>query len=167
MASYLNPHGVEVSAADAKIGGKLRPGFKEIIADGERISFDMLFMRDAKPKLDETSIDAVLRERIATMAKNSNMTGAEYLAATSLAEVKRMAAEVAVEVLESMSGQGVASKLADERTKGMADTKAFSAARYAGAPMIEAADGENPTQPSMGARSGVDATATIRSLRYQ
>lgn len=167
MASYLNPHGVEVSAADAKIGGKLRPGFKEILADGERISFDMLYMRDAKPKVDETSIDAALREVIATLAKGQGITPAEYLAKTPLADIQKLAAETAAKVLESLSGQGVASKLADQRVKGMADAKAFSAARYAGAPMIEAADSENPTPPSMGGHHGSDATATIRSLRYQ
>ncbi|TSB04573.1 DUF2213 domain-containing protein [Sphingorhabdus contaminans] len=57
--------------------------------------------------------------------------------------------------------------LADYRAKGMADAKAFSAARYAGAPMIEAADSENPTQPSMADHYGSDATAAIRRLRYQ
>lgn len=117
MASYLNPHGVEVSAADAMIGGKLRSGFKEIIADGERISFDMLYMRDAKPKGDETSIDAALRETIATLAKGQGITAAGYLAKTPLLQLQKMAAEVASNVLETMSGQGVASKLADQRAR--------------------------------------------------
>ena len=184
MAKFLNPHGREVTADEALINGRLRPNYREIMTDGESIDcgglhlFNMdgarfvepakgrMFIMDA-PKVDETSIDAALREVIATLAKGQGITAAEYLAKTPLADIQKLAAETAQKVLESLSGKGVASKLADERTKGMADAKAFSAARYAGAAMIEAADGENPPQPSMGAPSGVDATATIRSLRYQ
>ncbi len=167
MAIFRNPHGVEVSAAEAKIGSKLHPGYTESLADGESVHFNMLLMRDANPKSDKTSIDEELRETIARLAKNNGLTPSEYLEVTPMAEIQRLAAEASEKVIESLSGKGMASKLADYRTKSLADTKTLSAARYAGAPMIEAADSETPTQPSMGGYTGSDATAAIRNLRYQ
>lgn len=122
---------------------------------------------DAKPDADKTSIDAELRETIARLAKNNNQTPEEYLAATPMAQIQRLASEAAVKVVEALSGKGIASELSDYRVKSLSDSKSFSAARYHGAPMIEAADSETPTQPSMGGHHGSDATATIRSLRYQ
>ena len=115
MAKFFNPHGSEVTAADALIGGKLRPGFKEMLSPGERVSFDMMLM-DAKPKGSETSIDVELRKMIASMAKSHGKTPEEYLASTPLAEIQKMAAQAAEKVLESMAGNGIASKLADVRT---------------------------------------------------
>jgi hypothetical protein len=116
MAIFRNPHGVEVSAADAKIGGKLRPGYTESLADGESVHFNMLLMRDAKPKSDQTSIDAELREIIARLAKNEGQTPEEYLAATPMAQIQRLASEAAVKVVEALSGKGIAASLSDSET---------------------------------------------------
>lgn len=48
MPQFLDTNGRTVSADMALIGGKLRPGFREIIANGEAVHFQIP-MRDAKP----------------------------------------------------------------------------------------------------------------------
>lgn len=165
MTMFISPHGVEVSAAEAKIGGKLRPGFKEILADGEYLHTNILLM-DAKPKGDETSIDAALREQIATLAKGQGLTPEQYLAATPFLQLQKMAAEVASNVLETMSGQGVASKLADQRARDA--TEILRKQRYSGyGKFIEAGDTDNPVRPTIPTgMAPTDAVAYLRKARY-
>lgn len=172
MATFLNPQGVEVSQADAMIGGTLRPGFKKILSDGEYIHSNIMMMDsmrlpDAKTKGGDTSIDAALRAAIATLAKQQGLTPADFLATMPLAELQKLAAETASNVLETMSGQGVAAKLADEKRQREV-TDMLRKARYSGyGSFIEAADGENPVRPTIpSGMSPTDATAYLRKARY-
>lgn len=166
MAKFFNPQGREVTAADALIGGRLRPGFKEILTDGESLHANILMM-DAKPKPGGTSIDAALRETIATLAKGAGITPAEYLARTPLAEIQKLAAKTAMEVLETMSGSGVASKLADEK-RARENVDFLRRNRYSGyGKFIEASDSEDPVRPSIpSGMSTTDAVAYLRKARY-
>jgi len=123
---------------------------------------------DAKPKGDETSIDAALREVIATLAKSQNITAAEYLAKTPLADIQKLAAETAAKVLESLSGQGIASKLSDAEKRGRATIDFLRKHRYNGyGAFIEAADSKNPVRPTIpSGMTPTDAIAYLRKARY-
>lgn len=48
MPAYLTPSGFSCTADEAMSGGRLKPGFREIIADGEYISASLAF-RDSAP----------------------------------------------------------------------------------------------------------------------
>ncbi len=163
--AYFDPNGREVTAADALSNGKLRNGYRQTMKPGDYVSFDMNFM-DAKPKGSETSIDAALRAKIATLAKNAGQTPEQYLAATPLAEIQKMAAQVAMEVLETMSGGGIASRLADEK-RGRDAVDYLRRNRFNNfGPMIQAEDSDNPAKPSMGKAFGADLVAALRNARY-
>lgn len=46
---YYDAHGREVTADEAMIGGRCRPGFSAVMEDGEYLRTNILMMRDAKP----------------------------------------------------------------------------------------------------------------------
>lgn len=124
MAKFLNAHGIEVSAADAKFGGKLRPGFKEIICDGESINTNIMLMdaatmRDAKakPEPDQTSIDALVKAHIAMLAERQGWTPDEWLAQAGLKDVEDAAVDAVQQFLRAAVAKGVAASLSfDGRT---------------------------------------------------
>jgi hypothetical protein len=165
--AYIDPNGREVTAADALSNGKLRNGYRQTMSPGEYLSFDMLLM-DAKPKSDQTSIDAELRETIARLAKNNNQTPEEYLAATPMAQIQRLASEAAVKVVEALSGKGIASQMSDAEKRGREAVDHLRKHRYNGyGAFIQAADTENPVRPTIpSGMSPTDAVAYLRKARY-
>lgn len=48
MPKFLTPSGSPCTADEAKPLGRLRPGYSEVISDGESIGFDMAFMDSAQ-----------------------------------------------------------------------------------------------------------------------
>lgn len=48
MPTFLTPSGTTCSMADAMVGGRLRPGYREIVADGESVRFSLHMMDSAR-----------------------------------------------------------------------------------------------------------------------
>jgi hypothetical protein len=55
MPNYFSPNGTPCTADEAMTAGRLRAGFKEIVAPGEYVSFD-LALRDAAPPASTSSV---------------------------------------------------------------------------------------------------------------
>jgi hypothetical protein len=49
MPDYFTPSGTKCSPTDALVAGRLRPGFKECLADGEHMSFGLHMLDAARP----------------------------------------------------------------------------------------------------------------------
>lgn len=81
MATFLNPQGVEVSQADAMIGGTLRPGFKKILSDGESIHMNIMMMDSLRaPTINRPT------DRVRDMATAKLMSSARYNGCTAMIE---------------------------------------------------------------------------------
>lgn len=81
MATFLNPQGVEVSQADAMIGGTLRPGFKKILSDGESIHMNIMMMDSLRAHTAHPTAN-----RVNDMATAKLMSAARYHGYTAMIE---------------------------------------------------------------------------------
>ncbi len=127
MPQYFDSCGNIASESQATIDGRLRPGFKSAMADGEYARFSISLIDSAAPvrasiadavalidKADDASIDAALKSQIALQAKNQNMDAAEYLMTLEFSKIEDMIAKVALDMVKSIVGQSMASQFVSD-----------------------------------------------------
>lgn len=105
--------GRQVDAATALFSdGRTKPGYREILEDGETVRRNMMFMDAAKPTQPK-SIDEALRQLFATLAKQQNTSVEEMLAAMEQTKLEELAADVARQFVSGIAGSGVAAHFKD------------------------------------------------------
>ncbi len=113
MARFVDAAGNTVPAHIAKINGMLKPGYRQVLDDGEYTRFDLAF-RDAAPGAKEPSIDERLREAIQMRADQSNQSYTDWLANARFAELEKLAHDVVTSTLREASGHGVAAMFSND-----------------------------------------------------
>lgn len=119
MAKFVNPNGVEVSAADAKIGSKLHPGFKEILSDGQYLHSNIMMMdaaptqamHDAKVLPDQSTIDDLVKAIILSHAEREGITPQQWIANADPRAIERIAFDAVKKFLSSALAKGIGSSL--------------------------------------------------------
>ena len=136
MAKFVNPNGVEVSAADAKIGSNLRPGFKEILSDGEYLHSNIMMMdaaptqamHDAKALPDQSTIDDLVKAIILSHVEREGITPQQWIANADPRAIERIAFDAVKKFLSSALAKGIGSSLSlDSHAATVAMVKAVNA----------------------------------------
>ena len=62
MPQYISPLGVSCTADEAKPGGRIRPGYKELVGPGDYVSFDIMMQDQAAASRSTFFTDSQSRE---------------------------------------------------------------------------------------------------------
>ncbi|WP_321323779.1 hypothetical protein [uncultured Parasphingorhabdus sp.] len=113
MARYLDAAGNPVPAHIAKINGMLKPGYREVMVEGEYARLDIMTC-DAASSTKESSIDERLRAAIQLKSEQSNQSYTDWLANARFEELEKLAHSVVTSALREAGGQGVAAMFSND-----------------------------------------------------
>ncbi|MEP3226314.1 MAG: hypothetical protein ABJO01_10085 [Parasphingorhabdus sp.] len=125
MPSYLDTDGAPVSAHTATIDGKLRAGFKQMLDEGDSLSFDVALI-DSTPiktsdsnvylldKISETSIEDAFRTHLEVLGKPKQLNAIAQLLTMDARQVDELVRQTAVKILTAQVGAASVSKVIND-----------------------------------------------------
>jgi len=157
MPQYLTPSGQQCTADAAIIGGKLRPGYREVLANGERLQFDInlrdgrpssgeVFLRDA-PALPPKSIDEAVHRAIEAEAAAAGVKPSAWLSQNAGPPLTKLIEKAASDFVAAAGATGISSAFSMDAAGGSLSDPSFGralrdaacAAQYGGSAAVELA----------------------------
>lgn len=109
MPQYTCPLGNPVTADQAMLNGRLRSGYRSVLASGDTIAFD-ISMCDAAPSATSGvgSVDKAFAAEVAEIAKTEGITPTEWLCKQPVDKINKLMQAVAEKVVAGASTAGIA-----------------------------------------------------------